>query len=318
MGRQGVRALRAASAVAIWTAATLLAGGTLGALHPAGDSLAVFRVPLAIVLLAAAALAGIAGRRTLGALAAAAGAAALAGPLAAHVVQPHPGPFVVYQKNLSATLRDISTLARDIEASDADAVLLQEVAPSNEALLARLASRYPAQMRCASQWLGDTAVLSRHAPVPGAQGCVHEAAVLRLSSAGGPLWLVSMHWRWPWPIDQAAQADALSGALGALDGSIVLGGDLNMVPWSHAVRHLARVTGTRSAGPPRATLRVAGVPLSIDHVLAPGPGPTERRARLGSDHHGVVARAEAFGARLSAPSAPRRTDTRSGSRGRPR
>ena len=272
-----------------------LVGGAAGALHPAGDSLAVFRPHLASALLAAAIPASAVGPRRLGATAVLLAMAALA-PLAWPRLSPPPaGPFVVYQKNLSAALTDVSDLARDIEAVAPDAVVLQEVTPSNEALLARLAPSYPVQARCPSGWLGDTAVLSRHALVPGARGCAHGAAVLRVSSPEGPLWLASMHWRWPWPIDQAARADALSGALGALDGPIVLGGDLNMVPWSHAVRHLARATGTRPAGPARATLRVAGLPLSIDHVLAPGRGLTERRARLGSDHHGVVARVDPFG-----------------------
>ena len=74
-----------------------------------------------------------------------------------------------------------------------------------------------------------------------------------------------------------------------------------MVPGSHAVTEIARATGGRPAGPARATLTIAGaLPIAIDRVLAPGGGLTERRPRLGSDHHGLLARANPW-ADLSGP-----------------
>ena len=204
LGRRGrdVRALRTALLLA---AALPLAGGTVGALHPAGDSLAVFRPHLALVLLAVGIAASVAGPRILGAAATILAVAALV-PLAwPHLVPPPAGPFVVYQKNLSATLADVSDLARDIEGAGPDAVLLQEVTSSNEALLALLAHSYPVQARCPSRWLGDTAVLSRHPLRPGTGRCAHGTTVLRVGALSGPLWLASAHLRWPWPVGQAAQ-----------------------------------------------------------------------------------------------------------------
>jgi len=74
------------------------------------------------------------------------------------------------------------------------------------------------------------------------------------------------------------------------DGKAVLGGDFNMVTWSHTMRRIERVSGTKRIGAVWNTISLKGLPLPIDYVLASGTGSSERRPLLGSDHHGLVAR----------------------------
>ena len=274
-----------------------LLGGYGGALHPMGDSLAVFRhaIAAAVVLLALPLLIG--GPRGFAVLAVALAVAALAEPAWLRLVPRPEGRVAVYQKNLSYRSDEAADVVWDIEAARPDVVFLQEVTPTNEAVLGLLASRYPAQARCPYLAIGDTAVLSRWPAIEGTARCADGAALLRVAAPEGPLWLVSVHLRWPWPYRGAAQAEALAAVLAGLDGPMVIGGDLNMVPWAHAVGQLAEATGTRPVRPAPATFRLGAVlPIAIDHVLSTGrAGRAERRRLLGSDHHGVLARVSPFG-----------------------
>lgn len=282
-----------------------LLGGYAGAHHAAGDSLAVFRPWLAGAAILFALPLLLAGPRWLALLVMAPALVALAGVLLPRAIPPEPpGPFAVYQKNLRHDVEHVAEILWDIEATRPDAIMLQEVSAGNEALLRLLGDAYPHQLRCPTgMGIGDTAILSRHPVVPGSERCdLFRASVARVETPEGPLWLVSAHLRWPWPLDQAGQVEALAAALAALDGPKVVGGDFNAVPWSHAVRRLSEALGARPVGPAPATLRLGGVlPLPIDHVLATGPGRVARRPLAGSDHHGLLARVAPFDAWPEAP-----------------
>ncbi len=83
-------------------------------------------------------------------------------------------------------------------------------------------------------------------------------------------------------------------ALASVARPVLVGGDFNMVPWSHTLARFAQATGTERAGSILYTLPLAGgwVALPIDHVLVPrgmGRSGTRRLPLLGSDHHGVLA-----------------------------
>ena len=117
-----------------------LIGGVLGAWHPAGDSLAVFRAELAVVTLVPALGLAALGRRRAAAVPAAAALVAL-GLLVPHWLPgggaraEAAGPgVVVYQKNLWRGRADMAALAADIHASGADLVALQEVGPGAQPL----------------------------------------------------------------------------------------------------------------------------------------------------------------------------------------
>lgn len=280
-----------------------LAAGFAGSLVPIGDSLAVFRVPLAAAaVLALIPILFLAPQHGWFALPAAALAVALAAPAAASYfgAEAPAGPpgLVLYQKNLNFRSGDLARIAEDIRATRADVVTLQEVSARNQALLGLLRVDYPVQAYCPFASVGGTAVLSRLAAAEGSTGPVCDPAggmtALELEGPAGRFWAVSIHLHWPWPHGQAPQARRLEPALAALAGPVVLGGDFNMVPWGNSVARVARAARVQLAGPTRSTYGLFDglLPLPIDQVMAPQAwrGVRTLRPPLGSDHRGLLLR----------------------------
>ncbi|MEO1676848.1 MAG: endonuclease/exonuclease/phosphatase family protein [Pseudomonadota bacterium] len=277
--------------------ALLLLASFLGALHPLGDSLAVFRLPLGLGLL-------IMSFGLPGPLKPVALAVALASqlPMLAIRVAPQPsaGDYSHYQKNLWVDLRKSDGILTDIAAMAPDTISFQEVGDWNkDNILQPLAAQYRAHAFCGFGWVGGIAVLSRWPalePPNCEEGRKYGMVALKVDHPDGPLWLVSIHLHWPYPDRQPEQLDRLLPRLSALDAPVLVGGDFNMVRWSHAVADIARATGTRAQGRAPITLHVppegVSAALAIDHVLVPSgrAGRLERRPRHGSDHYGLFLR----------------------------
>jgi endonuclease/exonuclease/phosphatase (EEP) superfamily protein YafD len=270
----------------------LLIVGYGGALHPAGDSFAVFRPQIAggvaIASLATFAL-GACRWAAIGALCA--GAAGLPILLAYAPPPGAVGGLLLYQKNMLYIDNDLAALQADIRAANPDVLALQEVSDRNRALLTAVADILPYRMYCPYRAVGGTAIATSLRPTPTPQICDKGLSAMQVTGPDGPVWLVSLHLHWPWPFDQSAQVDTLIPVLEALTGPVVIAGDFNMVPWSHTLHRFTAATRTDHAGPMRGTwpgFRPLAV-LPIDHVLAPGGGTITRRPLAGSDHHGLLA-----------------------------
>lgn len=283
-----------------------LVSGFAGALKPAFDSLAVFRLQLATtVSVLALALCAIAPGHRRVAVAVLAAALALAAPAALSywpaAVAATPAALTVYQKNLNYRSGDLDRIAEDVLSTGADVVTVQEVSERNVALLELLRAAYPYQAYCPHATVGGAAVLSRIPATGDPPACARDGgfAALRVAAPGGPLWVVSVHFRWPWPQAQAYHARRLESVLEGLGAPMIVGGDFNMVPWGASVTRFARAARAEVVGPTTATFDLFGglLPLPIDHVLLPGgwSGAKELRPKLGSDHRGVVVRARILG-----------------------
>ncbi|MFP7571492.1 endonuclease/exonuclease/phosphatase family protein [Marivita sp. S2033] len=263
-----------------------------GSAHPVGDSLAAFRLPLAIAF----ALWTIWSpwpywiRWSVAVLC----LAAMGHIVAQKYVSHPPGPVTIYQKNLLYQNDQTDALAADIRDAGPDLVALQELTSRNAALVKDLRADYPHQASCALTDWARVAILSRW-PVEG-ELCVEGQGLvgIQVVSPEGTFWAFSLHGFWPWPHGQAGQLQRILPLLGGLEDPVVIAGDFNMVPWSHALRHTGQVTGTTRAGPLFPTFRKMGVPLPIDHVYAPGGGRATPRGLLGSDHAGVLAEIVVF------------------------
>ena len=298
-GRRVTTVLRGIGWAIAAAALAAVAFGYAGALHPLGDSLAVFRLPLA----------GLAGgmllilRRPRPVVAAGLALVALAllprvwamGPGQGQAGQGAEAPdLVVYQKNLLWRLTDLRPVVEDIRARGADIVTLQEVGPRTLPALEALGRDYPYRHVCPYREVGGTAVLSRWPAVAGSARCGRGLAALQLETPAGPVWAVSLHLRWPWPYPQAAQVTELEPMLRALGGPTVVGGDFNSVAWSQALARVGQASGTRRVGREAVTFNLpyGGFGVGIDHVLASGArgGAIEVLGRLGSDHRGLLAR----------------------------
>jgi endonuclease/exonuclease/phosphatase (EEP) superfamily protein YafD len=284
--------LRGLAVLVIVVLVLLLAAGYTGALHPAGDSFAVFRPQLAALLaLTVPAALALRARRWAALGAGLAGIAGLPILLAA-VMPPAAGQGLrLYQKNLLYINDDLAALAADIRAADPAILTLQEVSDASHPLLASLTDFLPHQMHCPFKAVGGTAIATRLPPTPAAQICQPGLSAMQVAGPDGPLWIVSIHLHWPWPFAQAAQVDALIPVLQGLEGPVVMAGDFNMVPWSQTLHRFATASRSRLAGPVRGTWPGFGplATLPIDHVMGPAGGTITLRPRAGSDHHGLLA-----------------------------
>ncbi len=266
-----------------------LLGGFLGAIHGVGDSLAVFRVLFCALLL----LLSLIGkgeriwRLLLGGLA----ILGLGSVFWHKLPAGGPGPVTVYQKNMYHSNDDLPGLAADILESDADFVTLQEVSIANEALLDELKPEFPYQHLCRYTQRSGIAVLSRTAP-NGDGDCGRSAnfAMFRFSAEDGVYTVMALHLTWPFPRRQSQQVMGLATVLEDIDQPVIIGGDFNMVPWSHALRRIARASDSERVGPARASFLLGSLPISIDHVFAPHGGRAEVRPLFGADHFGIVAK----------------------------
>lgn len=273
----------------------LLAGSFAGALHPLGDSLAVFRTPLAVLMALVAIWSDW--PRALRWTVAAFCLAWLAWVAAAKLVPGPAGPLHVYQKNLGFGNARTEALVRDIRMRWPHVVTLQEVSAQNHGLLEVLAAEYPYRAVCRFSGRSGMAVLSR-LPSTGAEPICSDGrglAALQVETAEGPVWVASVHLYWPYPYDQRRQVREMVPVIESLEGPVVLAGAFNMVPWGWSLRVLARAAEARRAGPLRPTLLrlpwpvTVPVPLPIDHVLSAEGGRITTLPRLGSHHKGLWA-----------------------------
>lgn len=286
----------------IWVAGALglLIGlGYLGALHPAGDSFAVFRLPLVIVF-ALVVIWAPWPRRLRWPLAGL--AMAVLAPQAHDRLfpsrLPDGGGLTLYQQNLRFDRDGFDAWLELVARTRPDLITLQEVSGRNKPVLARLAATHPHQHYCDFATVGGVALLSRFPMIEGQTRCAERdgLAAMQVATPSGPVWAVSLHLHWPWPYRQAAQLDRLIPVLDTMDAPVLIGGDFNAVACSHTLRRVARATGTmpaRSAASTFALPRI-GLPVAIDHVLVPHGWATELRTmpRAGSDHHGLLARVD--------------------------
>ncbi|GGE40355.1 endonuclease/exonuclease/phosphatase family protein [Actibacterium pelagium] len=279
-----------------------LAASFGGALHPVGDSLAVFRGQIAVVVVLLAMIVWGLGARRSGALGAiiAIGCGltvwpSLVMPAFAKPSDTSETGILVYQKNMSFRMPDTKALTDDIRAAGVTHITLQEVDPDNRAILAALKSEFPSQHLCGEKrGVGGMAVLSRWPRTKAEPICNWGFVAMQVQGPDTPVWIASVHLNWPYPHNQARQVSLLLPILKALDQPVVIGGDFNMVPYASSSRRIRRAAGVQAMPGLHDSFPRFGrfLPLAIDHVWASKVTAVEVRPLLGSDHMGLLARIE--------------------------
>lgn len=279
------------SVLAACTLILLIGLGTFGAMHPAADSLAVFRPHMAILLALLAALTlALSARKTAVAYLAVAGLSGA--PIVVSMFAPAAPSqgLLLYQKNMLFLNADLPALQADIRSANPAVLTLQEVLVENRPFLTSLADVLPHQLHCPWRSVGGPAIATSLPPTGAATICKPGFAALQVTGPDGPIWIVSIHLHWPWPFGQAAQVERLIPVIEGLDGPIIAAGDFNMVPWSHTMRRFTAATATEIAGPLQGTYAgFAPILLPIDHVLGPKGTSVTRRPLAGADHYGLLA-----------------------------
>ena len=270
----------------------------LGALHPLGDALAVFRLPIVAGVLGLGALVWRwRGAQVMLALAVLSLLSVVMPrlPVAAPRAEMAEGGLTLYQKNLLYRPTDRSAFLAEVEALAPDFITLQEVSQANRQILEDLSGSYKHQLICGQSAVGAVAILSRWPLGQPDCGADYGLAMATAQVDGTAVQVASIHLPWPFPFRQQAYVrQVLARELtGAGDIPTLIGGDFNMVPEGATLRWIERATGTRRVGVTERTFELYGYPLAIDHVLATGgQGSIEVRPRLGSDHFGVLARVD--------------------------
>lgn len=279
------------------TSLTLFGLGYLGRWHPAGDSLALVRVPCALLAVIFMIFTSWHFRLRI-ALALITIAPVVA--IGHNAIFPQPKilastALTLYQKNVLGGLRDFEALITDLRDVQPHFVTLQETGAAYSKIKEGLADLLPVTFSCIT-YQRATAVLSKWPVVEASQTCLGNdrlgAAGFQVETPQGRVWVVSLHLFWPWPDPQQLQLRSLWEELEKLEGPVILAGDFNMVPWGYSVKAVERATGTRRVGALKATRFKGMIPVPIDLVLASGRGRIETRPFLGSDHLGVLAEIE--------------------------
>ena len=289
--------------VGVLAGAAVQTAGLAQAIHPVFDSIAHFRFHITILLMIGllALLVMKCGRSAVVVVAViAAGAIGLApayGSLGPEPDAPE-RPLVLVQYNTLFKNRTPEAIVPQIGAAGADAVTLQEVSRRTAVIMNELAADYPFQQFCPFS-PGGVAVLSRWPAV--AQGCAEGLGLawMQVEIDGRKVTIASLHLHWPYPFGQADQITALDPVFAALPQPVIVAGDFNAAPWSHAVERVAEASSTHAANGLRFSLRMATFGLGpwpfmpIDHVLLPdGVKAIDMHlgSSAGSDHLPVIAR----------------------------
>ncbi|MEM8840809.1 MAG: endonuclease/exonuclease/phosphatase family protein [Pseudomonadota bacterium] len=278
----------------------LLALGFAGKTLAIGNALALLRPQLGVLLLTLSPVLFALNARAIGAasilLAIIASATTWPGFLT--TTRACPGDcLTLYQKNLLSNGTARAELVRDVLASGAEIVTLQEASDHNRREMPGLFAHYPFGVICNIRPRQDVGVLTSLPVIEGSEFCQPDAALAGIQVIvpdGRPVWILSIHLDWPYPRDQLGQSRRAAALIDGLDGLKLIGGDFNMVPWGGSVARIEAGAQLRPLGPFMNTHQVGNwlLPLPIDLVLVPqgSVGSIERRPQLGSDHFGLLAR----------------------------
>mgnify|MGYP003628328146 CR=1 FL=1 len=244
--------LRRFSLFCSWAIAAALIAGQFGAFHPAADSfshlrlhLVVLAAPFLLLLLITRAWINALFLTTVIVISVGSLGQLFGGSMLADAGPRSPGHLRILSLNMNHNNAHTDQVAAYIGKMQPDVVTLQEAAVEPPRVTKRLRDAYPHQVICRYRGAVGIAVLSRTAFT--ATGCMndHRLAWATVAKDGKNTTVASLHLRWPYPLPQAEQIDALSGIWDQLDTPLVITGDFNAVPWSHSVQKLAAQSGTR-------------------------------------------------------------------------
>jgi endonuclease/exonuclease/phosphatase (EEP) superfamily protein YafD len=227
------------------------------------------------------------------------GAAAVA-PVSAQPAAPN---FRLLTFNVWFRNPDLTRAAAYIEQSQADAVVLQELTPSQAEILRPLLPTYPhyhlEPSRMGAAVFTKWPVISAESVPLAEEGAI--AARMQIAWRGLPVTVLGVHLNWPLgPRNSAYRNEELAGVVAfakTQQGPLIVAGDFNLTPWSQYFREALAESGLHDAARGFGLARswpaqFAPLGIRIDHcLLSPHWRGVSTRAGpwLGSDHLPVIA-----------------------------
>jgi endonuclease/exonuclease/phosphatase (EEP) superfamily protein YafD len=297
--------------------------GLYGAVDAEYDTVNHFRIWITLPALLLALLALVVKARAAAAMTLAAllvHAFAIVPEVYARWTLPHAGGAAdrlkVVTLNMRFNFADAAGIRRFVQTEQPDILVMQEAWGKSAMAIDGLKDLLPFRADCVNRHLCNLALLSRlpirATEIGPASGAGPAAAIPRMLSAeidlgaiGRPdetAMIITTHLSWPLPPRlQASQFRQLARKIAGFDPeSVIVAGDFNSTPWSHAMRRydsatpLRRVTRAVHTWPARR--RIAGYVLPfpllpIDHVFAGSKFSADSVRRgpfLGSDHYPVI------------------------------
>lgn len=198
---------------------------------------------------------------------------------------------------------DMASTAAYIEQLQADAVVLQELTPSQAETLRPLLPSYPyyhiEPSRMGSAVFTKWPVISAESVPLAKEGAI--AAHMQIDWRGLPVTVLGVHLNWPLgPRNSAFRNEELAGVVAfakTQQGPLLVAGDFNLTPWSEYFRDALAASGLHDAARGFGLARswpaqFAPLAIRIDHcLLSPHwrSVSVRRGPWLGSDHLPVVA-----------------------------
>ena len=200
--------------------------------------------------------------------------------------------------NLWGRNRRLPDVVRYLAKTDADVIVLQEYGRQATLVLKQLKGRYPWQLDCKRKTRCDIAILSKRKwRASGSLGSGPHRAPLAWVTFGkgtNAYTVAGVHLARPPAQRHIEQIETLAAWIRKRPAPVILAGDFNATPWSHALAQFRRKSKLRILAGVRPSWPAAfGYPvLPIDHVfvsrgvenLGASLGP-----RVGSDHLPVIA-----------------------------
>ena len=200
--------------------------------------------------------------------------------------------------NLWGRNRRLEDVIQYLKQTNADVIVLQEYGRQATPVLKALRGRYPWQIDCMRKVRCDIAILSKRKwSSSGSIGSGRDRAPLAWVTFGKgseAYTVAGTHLARPPAERHIEQVETLAGWVRKRTAPVILAGDFNATPWSHALTHFRRRSGLRilSGVRPSWPAAFAFPVLPIDHVFITGGienlgasiGP-----RIGSDHLPVIA-----------------------------
>jgi endonuclease/exonuclease/phosphatase (EEP) superfamily protein YafD len=305
---------RALSFLAIMTTIAL-AAGFFGRVHAAFDSLAHFRVHLAVLtaLLVLPLLFSRYWPQSLSTLLFAAAALSTALPVLPALsisayssgFEDKPADQAVYhllQMNLRFDNPTPEKVLSLIGRTQPDVITLDEVSDMWKAKFQPVEKAYPYTMFCPyPNGHFGVGLMSRRPFTSGTTPSCYGQGSLAVASvdfSGTSVDVAAIHLGWPWPFEQAWRIRMLAEPVSSLGDTAIMAGDCNATPWSAAVMRVAAIGGFRlmpSLGPTWLYRKLpdflyfAGLPL--DQVFHKGRiviHSAEKLEDTGSDHLPVM------------------------------